>query len=244
MFTITMVGTGSAFSKKYFNTSALVEFPNGYTLLIDCGHSVPQGLHKLGIGLDEIDGIFISHLHADHVGGLEEVALSNMYVHGGRKIDLLVPLPILTPLWDNCLKAGLEPGGFTLTDYFNPKVLYENYTNLLDTTTIRIYRTQHVDKMKSFALGIGDAIFYSADTLFDEGLITVAERYELIFHDCQLFDGGVHASLNELLQLPVAIQEKMFLMHYGDNRDDFVFDTGHMDFAVQGETYKVGGWTK
>ena len=39
---------------------------------------------------------------------------------------------------------------------------------------------------------------------------------EYIFHDCQLFNGGVHASYDELKRLPKSMRSRMYLCHYGD----------------------------
>lgn len=245
MLKVKMLGTGSAFSKRFHNTSALVEFPTGYKLLLDCGHTTPAALHKQGMTIKAIDGIFISHLHADHVGGLEEVALYNMYINGGKKADLMVPLRLLQPLWNNCLKAGLAPGGFRLEDYFNVHVLYEfgPYIDHIDGIPIKIFKTEHVKDMPSYAIGFGNYFFYSADTLFNRELIDMAaENYHKIFHDCQLSPkGGVHASIEELLTLPEDIQKKIYLMHYGDNVDQFRGGSGllFMRIAEEGDYYLI-----
>jgi ribonuclease BN (tRNA processing enzyme) len=59
-----------------FNQSFLLE-ENGKKLLIDCGSRVPMALvANSGHKLSELDAIYISHAHADHVGGLEEVAFT------------------------------------------------------------------------------------------------------------------------------------------------------------------------
>jgi hypothetical protein len=39
----------------------------------------------------------------------------------------------------------------------------------------------------------------------------------MIFHDCQFFTGGVHASIDELNQLPSDVKKKIILTHYGDD---------------------------
>ncbi|MDF2960866.1 MAG: fold metallo-hydrolase, partial [Paenibacillus sp.] len=61
---IQMIGTGSAFSKKFYNNNALA-FCNGFTLLIDCGSTAPRALHELNIPLNRIDGLLITHIHSD-----------------------------------------------------------------------------------------------------------------------------------------------------------------------------------
>ncbi|WP_427189119.1 hypothetical protein, partial [Bifidobacterium longum] len=74
-------------------------------------------------------------------------------------------------------------------------------------------------------------MFYTSDTVFDKDLIAFAtsNRYERIFHDCQLYTGGVHASLEELLEgIPETVQRRVMLMHYGDDMEDFIGNTGDM----------------
>lgn len=238
---VTMVGTGSAFSKLYYNTSALVEFED-YRLLIDCGHNVPKGLYDLGYSWSDIDGILITHIHSDHVGGLEEAALSNRYLYNGRKMDLLVPTGIKRALWDSSLKGGLlytdEGRTEGLDEYFNVHSLSIAFAASIDDHKIRIHRTNHVKEKLSYGVQIDNTLFYTSDTKYDSNLLEKADRCNHILHDCQLFTGGIHSSLEELKRLPEAMQEKILLMHYGDDACDYVNHTGKMKFAVQGQEYE------
>jgi hypothetical protein len=63
--------------------------------------------------------------------------------------------------------------------------------------------------------------------------------FETIFHDCQLFTGGVHASLEELAGLPPAIRAKTILMHYGDKIADFAPRIAELGFAGVAEQWKT-----
>ena len=53
---IQMLGTGSAFAKMYYNTSALIR-SNELTILIDCGQQHLNHSTKSVLELDQIDGI-------------------------------------------------------------------------------------------------------------------------------------------------------------------------------------------
>jgi len=96
----------------------------------------------------------------------------------------------------------------------------------------------------SYGVLIDDSILFTGDTRFDPGLLAFLEaRYELrtIFHDCQFHDGGVHASINELKDLPDETKAKMRLMHYGDaveTQAERICDLGFTGFARQWELYE------
>jgi hypothetical protein len=84
---------------------------------------------------------------------------------------------------------------------------------------------------------------FTSDTRFDAALIEDYDNLmdlEVIFHDCQLFTGGVHASLDELSELPDKLRSKIILMHYGDNWRDFedvALKRGFHSWAKQGHSY-------
>jgi hydroxyacylglutathione hydrolase len=123
---IQMLGTGNAFAKKYFNNNALLYY-NHFTLLIDCGITAPLAFYTLDKHYNEIDGILITHLHGDHIGGIEELAYQMFYVYK-KKLRLYVPNDLIEPLWENSLKGGLYNGeeGCNLHTYFNVIPLNEN----------------------------------------------------------------------------------------------------------------------
>lgn len=67
------IGSGSK------GNALLVEY-SGTTLLIDCGFSYTQleeGARRLNKSLDEIDAVFITHEHGDHIRGLKTFAKRN-----------------------------------------------------------------------------------------------------------------------------------------------------------------------
>ncbi|MNN48309.1 ribonuclease Z [compost metagenome] len=117
-----MLGTGGAFAKKYYNNNGLL-YANDFTLLIDCGITAPISLHQLGVSLTEIDAILITHIHGDHVGGLEEFAFRMKYEFG-RKPILYIADALTEPLWENTLKGGMGQENITcLDDIFEVRIL-------------------------------------------------------------------------------------------------------------------------
>ena len=239
---ILMLGTGNAFAKKYFNNNALL-FRNGFTLLIDCGITAPLSLHQIGQPLDKIGAVIITHIHADHIGGLEEFAYRMKFQYRKRPV-LYVHEQLAEPLWEHSLRGGLEQENWRrLEDYFEVRRIRDGAPVALhDGLTVELIRTEHIPGKLSFSLLFNDCFFYTSDMRFNPGLVTelVRRRGCVVFHDCQFaVPGEVHASLDELLTLPEDVQEKVYLMHYADNRELYEGRTGRMKFIEQHVRYAI-----
>lgn len=80
--------------------NALVVSLDGTHLLLDCGlplKHMEQALERLGLGLESIDAVFVTHEHGDHVRGLKSLL---------RRRPLPVYMSHGTALGANC--AGLD----------------------------------------------------------------------------------------------------------------------------------------
>ncbi|MEF2964599.1 MBL fold metallo-hydrolase [Paenibacillus sp. M1] len=238
-----MLGTGGAFAKKYFNNNGLL-YADDFTLLIDCGITAPLALHQTGVSLDKIDAVLVTHIHGDHVGGLEEFAFRMKYGYG-RKPVLYIADKLVAPLWENTLKGGLSQEGIaSLEDAFEVRTLTEGTVHSLSPSLkVEIMQTPHIPGKASYSLYFNGEIFYSADKTFQPDLLTrlVEQRNcRKILHEVQLTGPGeVHTTLDELLSLPAALREKIMLMHYGDEMEDYIGRTKEMEFLRQHEIYTL-----
>lgn len=89
---VTVLGVGEASDPAFPNTSVLVEAA-GFTLLVDCGHSVPPQLWRLAPEPDRIGAVYLTHHHPDHCFGLVPVLIR--WHDDGRT----APLEIVTTRW-------------------------------------------------------------------------------------------------------------------------------------------------
>ncbi len=266
MLTLTFLGVGSAFAKRNYNSNALVEAwrsdpskqqrPDDL-LLIDFGATGPLGLFQLvqrpefsylargdSIFYPAIPRIFITHLHGDHIGGLEELAMMNTHrfvdpsTHRGFRPDLFGESELLTALWDHSLKGalGVLDGRLaSLEDYFTVRVLEPAKGGplasfgLMNRYRFRPFRTDHIRVRAKYdwpSYGLvmddtktGENAVYSGDTRFDpDGMGSMFASAKLIFHEVQLEPSAepVHALHRELLTLPETVRRKMILYHVGD----------------------------
>lgn len=253
------IGTGSAFAKTLNQNNLLVVKGEDH-LLIDCGTRCPQALHDAGIPLAQLENYLITHSHADHIGGLEEVQLFNRYVVK-RKPKMVIAPDYEKILWEQSLRGGSErsegqPLGFRdLWQVLQPSLAAgyprETFELELGAINLKMPRTLHFpDSASSWqecawscAVILDERVLFTSDTRFDPELIHSFDalfNFECIFHDCQLFTGGVHASIHELATLPQALKRKIVLMHYGDKWQDFIplaKEAGFHSWAKQGHTY-------
>lgn len=85
---IEVIGSGSAFSLARNTSSIRVESQRGEQWLIDCGPTIPRALWRRGLGINELDVIYFTHIHPDHCAGLP--ALLNQWHSFGRDKPLTI----------------------------------------------------------------------------------------------------------------------------------------------------------
>ncbi|NOX18967.1 MAG: ribonuclease Z [Chlorobi bacterium] len=78
------VGTSSGKTDAIRFHSSLFFRTENYGLLIDAGDGIAKGLLNAGIDFDEIDGVVITHTHADHFAGLASL-VTQMIIDGRKK---------------------------------------------------------------------------------------------------------------------------------------------------------------
>ncbi|MBU1078928.1 MAG: MBL fold metallo-hydrolase [Spirochaetes bacterium] len=259
---ITFIGAGSAFTKKFYQNNALVVKGDDH-VLIDCGTRTPEALAKLGLSVTDIRNYLITHSHADHIGGLEEVMLMNRYV-AKRKTTMVAPRAYREFLWKHSLK-----GGAAYNERVGGKILrFDDFWDGVDlepvpgadrqlceasvgSIRLAMFRTMHIpdsapgwrSSAPSYGVVIDGRILFTGDTRYDPGLFDfLAGRYsiEAAFHDCQLFRGGVHASLEELRGLAAPVKAITSLMHFGDSADAYAEkarEYGFKGFVEQWKPY-------
>jgi ribonuclease BN (tRNA processing enzyme) len=225
-----MIGVGNGFSTNLFDNNALI-FGNLSKALIDCGITSWQSLSSIGIKREEIETIFITHLHFDHSGGLESAALFSKYF-GKFRYKLIIPYGLKDIIWENYLKGSLENLGNNincLEDYFDVIYPKENEVfEIVNGVNAKWESTHHIDGKFSCSLFINNKLYYTSDMTFNEKLLTkaISQGASLIFHDCNFNNGITHTSYSQLEDYSTSIKEKLFLMHHGQ-KDKTTIPTGN-----------------
>ena len=88
------LGVGEACDAAQPNTSILVKTAareNGGRILLDCGFTVPHAYFRLEPGADELEFLWISHFHGDHLLGTPLLLLRFWEMGRQRPLAILGP---------------------------------------------------------------------------------------------------------------------------------------------------------
>ncbi len=248
------LGSGSAFWLKpdNFQSNILLTSKTGKRLLIDCGTDIRFSLAAAGLSYRDVDDIYISHLHADHVGGLEFMGFSSMFDRRCKQPGLYISESLGDELWTNCLAGGMSTINdkiCNLSDYFSVHAVSETGGFVWEGVEFNLVATDHVmgreKSMISYGLffTVGNkSIYLTTDTRFSpQRLGRYLEDADLILHDCETSPGasGVHARFEDLRGLPEAIRKKMWLYHYDDGPLPDPIKAGFCGFVRRGQVFEL-----
>lgn len=228
---IKFIGTGSAFTMKSFQSNIVIT-ENDRNLLFDAGGDVRFALDEQGMSYKDINAMYLSHQHADHIGGVEYVAFCSHFDPSvEHKVQLFGNSKLLRDSWKNSLKGGLESiqgKVFALEDYFDVSMIPENGKFIWEDNIFETVQAVHIMNGRSivptYGLMItaksGKKVYLTGDTQYcPNQIMDFYKEADVIIQDCETypFKSGVHANYEDLKTLPVDIKAKMHLVHMNDN---------------------------
>lgn len=154
---VTIIGCGDAFGAGgQLQTSFQVRGASP-TFLIDCGVTTLIGMRRLGIQPNDVDTVFVSHLHGDHFGGLPWLLVDAIYV-SNRKRPLIVTGP-----------KGIEARFLTAAEALYPNI----------TTTKRGFDLTFIEYQEQKPLAVGGVTVVPFEVKHPSGALPYALRFEL-----------------------------------------------------------------
>jgi len=219
------VGCGDAFgSGGRFNTCFHL-VGRDINALIDCGATSLVGLSRLAISHNDINTIFITHFHADHVGGLPFFILEANYVLKRQRQLTVAGPPGLKTRYPEIMDTAF-PGARSVEWSFPLTFQEMDIGKRNDIGNVRItpYHVLHDDRAGP-CLGFrieaeGKVIAFSGDTQWTDSVATIGRDADLFICEAYTRDKPVatHMALNLLEQhLPEIRPKRLILTHMGND---------------------------
>lgn len=202
---VTLLGTGSPVpSDTRYGMSTLVQ-AGGLNLLFDAGRGATVRMTQAGVPLGEIDGIFITHFHSDHVNGIGDLWLTGFIpAFGGREGDL----HLYGPIGVNELALGLRKAhaddinvrvadgelerdttGLVAHEFPEEGVIFEQ-----DGVAVTMFEVLHdpagaIDPAMGYRVDYdGRSVLISGDTVPHENVIKYGTGVDLLIHEVAEFE--------------------------------------------------------
>jgi ribonuclease BN (tRNA processing enzyme) len=228
-FEIIVLGVGDTFTERHHGTSLLL-CCDGFRLAIDCPDPYRSVLSDAAarsgrqLSLSEIDHVLITHVHGDHMNGLEGVAFYKHFVER-RRVQLVTSPEVREAIWEHRLRASMSQlfdgkahRTLGFDDFFQLVPLSWSEPIQVGPFSIQARRTvHHVPTSALFVRAAGRSLGFSSDTAFDPELIRFLEPADLIIHETNF--GPAHTPYASLAALPAELRARMRLIHYADSFD-------------------------
>ncbi len=208
-----VLGSGTSIPHPARSSSGYWLETAGGTLLLDCSCSVIHRMAREHLDWPNLDAIWISHFHLDHVGGIPSL-LSGLK-HAADTRDRVKPLKIFGPAGLRRIMEGFENvNQYKFLKLHFPVELieieeHERFEILPDLEAVAL-STPHTAESQAIRVfdKSGKSIVYSSDTGFTKSVGEFARNADLFVCECSFFE-------NKPTQNHLVLAEAMFLARYG-----------------------------
>lgn len=206
----TFIGTGTAINDNLGNACCVIEKGDVPWLMIDCG---PDALPRYS---DHYQGLprnlFITHLHFDHIGGLEQLFFQSALQR--QRPRIFMPASIVADATHILSNSSLAEGGVNLWDALDIVPVLDRFW--LDEHEFRVHAVRHHKPNSAYGIQLPGVFFYTGDTRPIPELLThTSLPTEYIFHDCGLQGNPSHTGADDIhREYSDSLKSRVIAYHY------------------------------
>ena len=204
---VTILGSGTPrVNIDRFSQSILIEHKND-KFLFDVGRGALLRLNQSRILPNEIENIFFTHLHSDHILGFSDILMTGWVYHRQKPLNIFGP-PGTINFVDSTIKSfeedikvrSLPPESLNVENLkSNIEIIYDDFTYKKNGLTIETFAVKHEPFTYAFGFKIFNSKYcmvISGDTTYSEQVIEKTKNCDLLIHEI------AHASEHTLEKYP------------------------------------------
>ena len=186
---ITVLGSGTAVPHRQRNSAGYLLEESDRRYLIDFGYGNVHQLLQLGITYHDIDRIFFTHAHPDHMCDLIPFLFACKYPLDPRTRNLpIVAGPGFTEYFDRMMEAfnhWLTPDSYQILI-----TELDEETCELDGLKVTSGKVQHIEMSRGyrFTNAEGKTVAFSGDTDYCAGIVALGQEVDLLILECSTPD--------------------------------------------------------
>jgi ribonuclease Z len=195
---VTLLGTGAPVpSIERFGPSILVEAA-GQHLLFDCGRGASQRLWQMKIPLRQVDALFLTHLHSDHIVGIPDLWLTGWipaaYGRRSQPFEVYGPtgtrqmMEYMVKAFDWDIKTRTKEnnkddrGAMVTAEDIREGMPWKK--NGITVTPFTVRHAEFIDSALGFRVDYnGRSVILSGDTRYSENLVKYAKGADVVIHE-------------------------------------------------------------
>jgi len=187
---LTVLGSGTAVPDLKRNSAGYLLEENGQRFVIDFGYGTVHQLLRLGITYHDIDRIFFTHHHPDHMCDLIYFLFASKYPLDPRTRNLQI---VAGPGFGDYFHRMLA----VFNDWLTPEsyeveiIELDQAPRTFDRLVVTPGKVAHIEMSRGFrfANGAGKTVVFSGDTDYCPGIVELGREADLLILECSTPDG-------------------------------------------------------
>lgn len=186
---ITIMGSGTMVPSGERNSSGVLIENEGIRSIVDFGYGTMHHLLKLGLTYHDLDRIYFTHNHPDHMCDLVPFLFASRYPNDPREKDLEIVAGLgFRQFFENLMQAynlWLIPTTYKLQIFEQ-----DEETKYFDGLTVTSKKVRHIELSRGyrFESNKGKSLAVSGDTDYCEGMIELGKEVDLMILECSTPD--------------------------------------------------------